>query len=174
MKMECPICGAKMLDGKLCKYCGITNVQVETASNEKAKQYLKAGKKEDVCYSKTMPADVNKTKLVLLTVFLGYAGAGNFYVGKKVKAWFNLVSTVLSFIFGLLVYLSETFEWLYQAVIFNLCLDFLSIFGAISFLMWFFDIMALIFKTYKVPVVLGEDEVKVKVKATRRKVWKQL
>lgn len=166
--MECPLCGAKMVDGKVCKYCGVTDVQVITASNQKAKEAIKQGNKQNVCYSKTMPSDVNKTKLVLLTVLLGYAGAGNFYVGKHVKAWINLVSFVLGIVFSVLIFLSEKLTWNAEIWL-QLCLDFIAIFAAISLMMWFFDIVALIFNRYSVPVVLGEDEVKIKVRAARRR-----
>lgn len=170
--MECPVCGAKMVDGKICKYCGVTSVQVNTASNQKAKEAIKQGNKQDVCYSKTMPSDVNKTKLVLLTVLLGYAGAGNFYVGKWVKAWVNLISFVLGVIISIFIYIGDKLSWGVEAWL-QLALDFVCVFAAISLMMWVFDIAALIFKRYKVPVVLGEDDVKVKVKAVRRKKWKQ-
>ena len=33
--MRCPICGSKMVQGQLCKYCGVTADQVENASNKK-------------------------------------------------------------------------------------------------------------------------------------------
>ena len=32
--MRCPICGAKLVDNKLCKYCKVTNTQIENASNK--------------------------------------------------------------------------------------------------------------------------------------------
>ena len=166
--MECPVCGAKMVDDKICKYCGTTNAQVLGASNLKAKQALKQGNKQDVCYSKTMPSDVDKKKLMLLTVFLGYAGAGNFYVGKTVKAWVNLVSFVLGLTISIFLFIGDKLNWGVEVWL-QLALDFVCIFAAISLMMWFFDIVALLFKRYKVPVVLGEDEVKTKVRAKRRK-----
>ena len=36
--MRCPVCGSKMIDGKICKYCNVTCEQVLTASNKEAKK----------------------------------------------------------------------------------------------------------------------------------------
>ena len=37
--MRCPICGSKMVQKQLCKYCKITDDQVKNASNKKVKEY---------------------------------------------------------------------------------------------------------------------------------------
>mgnify|MGYP003306566201 FL=1 len=170
-KMECPVCGAKMVDNKICKYCGVTREQVLTASNEKAKQARKSGNKENICYTTEAPSDINKVKLSLLVVFLGLFGAANFYVGKYTKAWFNLISTSLSFIFSLLLFIFEKVKLPNLEYVFAILLDFVCWFMAVSLIMWAMDIFGIIFKKFKIPVILGEDEVK--VKAIRRGKWKQ-
>ena len=70
--MTCPICGCKMPNKTMCIYCKITGDQVENASNKKAKERIKNHDRKEVYYSTTMPKDVNRTKLLLLTLLLGW------------------------------------------------------------------------------------------------------
>ena len=168
--MKCPVCGAKMIDGKICKYCNVTNEQVLTASNAEAKRAFKENRKQDVCYTTDIPKDVNKTKLTLFTIFLGCLGVGNFYVGKNIKGIFCAVSFGLAFMFSVLR-LFVTSAWGTALIyIIGYGWKFSGYLLMVDMLMWAFDICGLIFKTYKVPVVLGEEEIRVRHHSIKRKM----
>ena len=168
--MKCPVCGAKMVDGVICKYCNVTSEQVTNASNKEAKRAFKENRKQDVCYTTEMPSDVNKKKLTLFTIFLGWYGVGNFYVGKTLKGIYCAISFGLAILFSALrAFISNSwgtamiyivgYGWQISGYLFM-----------VNLLMWFADIMGLIFKTYKVPVVLAEDEIKMRHHSIKRKV----
>ena len=159
--MKCPICGAKMVDGKVCKYCSVTSDQVLQASNKEAKKAFKEKRHKDVCYTTNMPSDVNKPKLVLLTVFLGWFGVGDFYVGKNIKGSYCAVSFGLAIIAAIFNYLA-TYQGLGGKEVINVFMSITSYLMVVNLLFWAGDIIGFIFKTYKVPVVLPESEVKIK------------
>lgn len=161
--MRCPICGAKMRNG-FCEYCKIREEQVTSASNKQAKKAFKTGvDKDQVVYSSTIPADVNKVTLILLTVLLGYTGVPYFYVGKYARAWTMSVVWVVTIVFESLRtrVMSETLAtnpWIYymSKLLLLLCAGFL--------LLWVSDVINLIFHRYSVPVILGENKSKFKRK----------
>ncbi len=153
--MRCPICGAKMKYG-ICEYCKIRSDQVNKASNRAAKKAFRSGKgKENVFYSTTLPSDVSKLKLMLLTIFLGYAGGGYFYVGKYARAWSLVAAWIVTFIFeGTRLY------YVGQGVVTGKLVDSISwvltLICALSLVLWLSDIINLIFHKYSVPVVLAD------------------
>lgn len=151
--MKCPVCGSKMVDGKICKYCNITSEQVFQASNKEAKKLIKQHNKQKVCYTTNIPKDVNKLTLVLLTICLGMFGAGDFYVGKYFKGLYCLVSFSLGIIFSILNFIGITaliVVWGFQISVYLMM---------VNMFFWFSDIMGFILKLYKVPVVLPETTV---------------
>ena len=168
--MKCPVCGAKMVDGVICKYCNVTSEQVTNASNKEAKRAFKENRKQDVCYTTEMPSDVNKKKLILFTIFLGWYGVGNFYVGKNIKGLYCAISFGIATLFSIL----KTFF----IGFFDIAMFYIVAYGwqisvyllMVNMLMWISDIVGLIFKTYKVPVVLAEEEIKMRHHSIKRKV----
>ncbi len=156
--MKCPICGAGMRTGE-CIYCKISAEQVKTASNKKAKQALKEGRGKEVYYSRTLPSDVSRKKLLLLTIFLGLWGGGYFYVGKYARAWTVLVVSTLSFAVGMVhgildtrgYNISTALTWGFNIAAF--CL-------AVICILWIVDTFAIILRSYTVPVILGEEKKK--------------
>ena len=168
--MKCPVCGAKMVDGKICKYCNVTNEQVLSSSNKEAKRALKENRKQDVCYTTNLPKDVNKTKLTLFTIFLGWFGVGNFYVGKTLKGIYCAVSFGIAILFSALRLVSTNSWGTAILYIVGYGWQIAGYLFMVNMLMWAFDICGLIFKTYKVPVVLGESEVTMKHHSIKRKV----
>ena len=151
--MKCPICGCKMPNKSICVYCKITGEQVENASNIKAKKAIKDGNKKDICYTTVMPNDVNRTKLLLLTILLGFVGAGNFYVGKRYKGLFCLISWILFLPFGITSLALEQ-----RIFIVQLMYEIGLVLATVTIFMWIVDIILLITKSYKVPVILGENK----------------
>lgn len=152
--MNCPICGSKLYKNQVCKYCtNITIDKIKNASNKKAKQAIKNRKRENVVYSTYLPNDINKVKLWLLTVLLGAVGAQNFYVGKIYKGWFHLIGVAGTFFFGLIEVLSVDYGWGVESGVAYFTRLFAFAF-AIGIILWVSDIFAIIFKKFKVPVML--------------------
>ena len=110
------------------------------------------------------------TQLTLFTIFLGWYGIGNFYVGKTLKGIYCAVSAGLAFIFSLL-YAFLTNDWGSAMVyIIGYGWHISGYLFMVNMLMWISDIVGLIFKTYKVPVVLAEEEIKMRHHSIKRKV----
>lgn len=153
--MTCPICGCKMPNKTMCIYCKITGDQVENASNKKAKERIKNHDRKEVYYSTTMPKDVNRTKLLLLTLLLGYLGIGNYYVGRYVKGLYSTLSWVIYLPFGITNAVLNG-----KVAAFKLLSEIFAVFVMIAIVLWVADTIAVIAKIYKMPVVLGEKKKK--------------
>lgn len=164
--MRCPICGSKMFTA--CAYCKITADQVENASNKQVAKARKQGEKSKIVYTSTLPKDVNGMRLLLLTIFFGWCGVGNFYVKKNIKGIFNVLSFFICLLFYSIKFMMSkdlglVFQFFYELSIY-VC--------AINFVLWIWDIIALLCKTYKIPVVLGEkpeQDNKKTIKGKKRK-----
>ena len=150
--MKCPICGAKMKYGA-CQYCKITEEQVINASNKAVSKARRDGRKTDVYYSTTLPSDINRMRLILITIFLGWVGADSFYVKRPFKGLYPLVSIcvclVLYAVGQMAGNLGLVFRFFYEMSFY--C-------TAIALICWVYNIIALFTKNYKVPVVLAEKE----------------
>ncbi len=153
--MRCPICGAKLINKQLCPYCKIVDKQIFGASNKAVKKYRKEGNGDLVCYSNVIPSDVSKVALWLFTIFLGWCGVNHFIINRPTRAWYSVISTVFSIVFIFLNVFFEpvtlTGEWLIY-ILYNV----FGIAMAINIVMWVSDIIALLFKSFKVPVVLAD------------------
>ena len=159
--MRCPVCGSKMIDGKICKYCNVTCEQVLTASNKEAKKAFKEKRYKDVCYTSDIPQDVNKPKLVLFTILLGWFGVGYYYIGRVVKGTFCAVASGLTLLTAIFDYCAKTYAW-GNLKFWGTLLTLASYLMIVDMLFWIADIVALIFKTYKVPVVLPKEEINIR------------
>ena len=153
--MRCPICGAKMVNKQLCPYCKIIDKQIYGASNKKVKQCRKTDNKDLICYTTVIPSDVSKVSLWLFTIFLGWCGVNHFIINRPIRAWYAVLSTVLAFIMTFVNIFADpktlVGEWILY-FLFNgimLCM-------AINVVLWFTDIISLLFKGFKVPVVLPD------------------
>lgn len=155
LAMRCPICGAKMINKQICPYCKVVDKQVFGASNKKVKECRKTGNKDLICYTNVIPSDVNKVALWLFTIFFGWCGVNHFIVHRPVRAWYSVISTVGSFAIMLFYYFVKTRTqiggWIVYILynVFFICM-------AINVVMWVFDIISLLFKGFKVPVVLPD------------------
>jgi len=158
--MRCPVCGAKLYQKLICPYCKITAEEIMHASNKKVKECRKTGKKDLICFSTVLPQDVSRVKLWLFTIFLGWCGVNHFIIGRNIRGGFAVGATVMSLFMMLVKYVILT----------NVSLNFLLFIQAlyeismyamiINLIMWISDIIALIFKGFKVPVVLPPKEKK--------------
>ncbi len=158
--MRCPVCGAKMInDGSICRYCSdVTIDRIKSSSNKLAKKARKEGRGEEVVYTNYIPTDVNRNKLLLLTIFLGIFGAHDLYVGKRWKGLFSLLSVTLMLVFSVLRFVSQSYGWGLEDGLVQL----LSIFYflvVIVLVLWFSDVINVLSKRYKVPVILGDKKI---------------
>lgn len=151
--MRCPVCGAKLVQKQICPYCKITSEQITTASNRKVKAYRKAGQKDLICFTNVIPSDVSKVKLWIYTILLGWLGINHLYVYRNVRGIYSIISSVGS-IFMLILKLAINMGTGTGAVIFNYCYDIIFYMMAINVILWVFDIFNLLFKNFKVPVIL--------------------
>lgn len=151
--MRCPICGAKMVQGQLCKYCGVTDEQVNNASNKKVSQYRKNDMSDLVYFTTDVPSDVNKIALLMYTIFLGFIGVNHYYVKRNIRGTFSLISTVIAII---LLILKLSIPTLNSVLVFRIFYEITFTCFAINILLWICDILNVIFRRFKVPVVLAE------------------
>ena len=149
--MTCPICGCKMPQKTMCVYCKITGEQVENASNKEAKRRIKNHDRKEVYYSTTLPKDVNRTKLLMLTILFGFLGVGDYYIGKYAKGLYCTFSWVLYLPFGI-----TNIVMGYSSFFFRLMSEITAVLVIFALFFWIADIIAIVAKIYKTPVVLGE------------------
>lgn len=151
--MRCPICDAKLESDIFCKYCNITKDQIENASNKKVKQYRKEDKEDLIYFTNVIPKDVSRIKLLLYTIFLGIFGVHLFYVNRYKRGLYAAITLPVALLFQIL---SMTVLGFSNMVVLELIYE-ISI-GAFTFslIFWVSDIVSLIFKGFKVPVVLGD------------------
>ncbi len=153
--MRCPICGSKMVQGQLCKYCNVTADQVNNASNKLVKSYRKNDMSDLIYFTNVVPNDVNKIKLLLFTIFFGIIGVNHYYVNRNIRGTYSLLSTVLSITF---LTLKLTIKNIYNITAFKLVYEIIFLCMAINVILWFCDILNVIFHKFKVPVVLADKE----------------
>lgn len=149
--MKCPICGCKMKEEFMCPYCKITGTQVKEASNKKAKERIKKKDTKEVYNSTYMPQDVNRTRLLLVTLFGGFVGAQKFYVGKYKMGLFSVFAFAYCFTFYALSF------FIFKDV---MALKYFADFGymmyAVVIFVWISDFFKVLFKKFSIPVVLGD------------------
>lgn len=146
---RCPRCDTKMPIGAMvCPGCELNFNKFNSATNRAGKIALREGRKDDVIYRKGCPKDVHKTRLLLLTIFLGFTGAHNYFVGRYRRGLFytifflvGLTNSVLS------VVLQVTATGLFGEILTILLL----VWGAVL-VMWLFDVINVIFNKFKIPV----------------------
>lgn len=154
--MRCPVCGAKLYNNQICKYCKVTNEDVLSASNKKVKEYKENGNEDLIVYTNQIPKDINKLSLILFTIFLGFLGINHLLINRTKRGLYSLITSINTIIFFVLeLTLDITVPWI--AIAFELIYELVFFAMAINVIMWVFDIIGLIFKTFKVPVILPEE-----------------
>lgn len=153
MKMHCPICGSKLYNGS-CPYCEVTEQQIIDSSFLQAKENIKNKNRHNVYYTTYSPKDINKKKVALYTLLLNAFGVADWYLGKKFKAWYHIISSVFCLLFGILhVVALDLRLGVEEGTI--MLLTFASFFVAVGLIIWFNDIVRLAIKKTNVPVVLA-------------------
>lgn len=155
--MRCPICGAKMVQGQLCQYCGITAEQVDNASNKRVVEYRRKDMSDLIYFTTNVPNDVNRIKLLLFTIFFGLIGVNHYYVKRNIRGTYSVLSTFLSITFLILRLSVPT---VMNVTVFKLMYEIVFLCMSINVILWVCDIINVIFKNFKIPVVLADKEVK--------------
>ena len=142
-----------------CIECGLIFSRVENGSNKLAKGLILSGQKSQTIKAPMFPKDVSKKKFLLLCGFLGFFGAHNFYVGRYVKAIYQIIIGIFSVIATIL---SGSVEF------FNVVTSYLFIFVAVNAFMWMFDFVDGALNKYRIPVAVDFTNGKVSEKSKKQ------
>ena len=143
---RCPRCGTKNdYTSAKCSQCGLIFSRVENGSNKLAKGLILAGQKNQTIKAPGFPKDVSKKTFMLLCGFLGLFGAHNFYVGRYLKAIFQIIIGIFSLIATVM---SGYVEFIGHIM------PFMCIFVAINAFMWMFDLFDGALNKYRIPVAV--------------------
>ena len=132
----------------VCPSCGLNYNKFNNATNLAGVKALKEGRKDDVIYRKGCPKDVNKTKLLLFAIFLGFAGAHNYYVGRTGRGLFYTIFFLIGLANSILtvIFKATLTGWVYEVV------SILVLTWGAVLMMWLFDVLNIILNKYKIPV----------------------
>lgn len=150
--MRCPKCGCKMQKQVICPYCKITGDQVRFASNREAKKKIKDKDTTDVLMSHTMPYDIDRGKMLLITIFGGFFGIDSYYIGRYIKATIHASVITLTFLIVVLRIIYPTI-----AVIKTL-MELITIVAACFTASWLSNIIRVCFKSGTYPIILPTAE----------------
>ena len=146
----------------ICPYCKVTGDQVQYGSNIEAKKLLRQGIDDEVYLSSTMPYDINRTKLLLYAIFLGWLGFHNYLVGRFKRGIYFNISLGIFLICCLFFEINER-QWGIQMLEYSL--QIVSVFSGLFFVIWFADIIAICLRKFKTPVKLAKlEEIKFREK----------
>ena len=147
----CPRCNIKVpQEIDTCPDCGLIFSRLAVATNKEAKAKKKRGDREFIINSPKLPSDVSFVKLLLLCIFLGPVGAHAYYVGRYLRGSVlsvNFVCLTLTVIF------SEKLSTIHDGKFIALLS---TIFGFVL-LAWFYDIIMIVLKKFKVPVAIDVE-----------------
>lgn len=145
--MKCPRCGNKIEKGaSACPYCKLQTQIIVNARNADAKIALKNGQRDKVFLSTYRPSDVKRSKLLLLSIFLGFAGAHCYYVGRIGRGFTILIMLLLGITCAAI---PET--WALHQYVSGMVA---GVLGFVWIMMWWLDILAIIRNRFKIPIVI--------------------
>ena len=132
----------------VCPSCQLNFNKFNSATNAEAKTAMRAGEKDKVLLRTGFPSDVSKTKLLILTIFLGFMGAHYYYVGRNKMGLFFSIFSGFGIIDAIITALLDATPSgdLYQ--IFTLCV---LVWGVVMFI-WIIDIAKICVNKFKIPV----------------------
>ena len=153
--MRCPFCYEKVNNvTNVCPVCGFKKSDLDSASNKLVDTYRK--KDPEIVISVTeVPSDVSRRKLFFLCLFGGMIGLHSIYVKRYFRGICSVVLTLILLIGTPFVY--GDMSSIESIINYNPYLtSIVAISGAVAVIMWFSDFVGIIFKRYKIPVVLKE------------------
>ena len=151
---KCPRCQLTMPEQtEVCPDCNLSFDRLSIATNKDAKSKILRGERDYIIRTTTLPSDVVWYKLLLMTLFLGFFGGHNFYVGRYLKGFIYLAISLLS-IFCVI------FNTQILAVWNGTLMEILGVIIGLYVIVWFIDIWLVAFKKFKVPIAidLKDDE----------------
>lgn len=132
----------------VCPNCRLNFQKFESATNKEAKEAISSNEKDRVLMRVGVPSDVNRIKLILITIFLGFTGAHYYYVGRyKMGAFFSIFFAVGIVNAILTTLLTEK----PTGNIYQLFIMMVMIWGVVLML-WIIDIAKVCVNRFKVPV----------------------
>ena len=146
---KCPRCAMKVpVETLICPDCKLNYKKFNDATNKEAKLALKQGEKENVLLRKGCPKDVNRIKLLLLAIFLGFAGGHLYYVGRYKMGFMYSCFFVIGLTNALLASFVQGVE---KLMIYQIFTVFVLGWGIVLF-MWLFDVANIALNKFKIPV----------------------
>lgn len=145
---KCPRCHEKYLvSQKKCNFCGLIFERLNYVSNKSARKEVIKFHKKNYIMTADWPFDASKKVALLLSIFLGFTGAHNFYLGRFYKGLTMLIGFVSAIVLLLLPY---------QSLAYNI-IWYLSFIPACSVLIfWILDSIWIFLERYKIPVSIDE------------------
>ena len=144
---HCPRCDYKMpKEAGICPSCRLNFEKFNSATNAQAKEALSQGETDRVILRKGVPSDVSRTKLLLLTIFLGFMGAHYYYVGRKKMGLFFSIFFVVGLVNAALQYFVLPHNALFEIVALA------ALIWGVVILLWLIDIFKVALNKFKVPV----------------------
>lgn len=149
LNKKCPRCETKVpVDILTCPNCQLKFDKFESATNKEAKQAIANGQKDQVLMRKGCPADVKRWKLLLMAIFLGFAGGHHYYVGRyKTGLAYSIffVIGLTNAIVNVILKIQPTGD-LWQVF------SFLVLAWGAVIALWIIDVSKIVMNTFKVPV----------------------
>ena len=151
--MNCPKCGNKLIEDK-CPFCKTTKQDILTAVNKPVRKMNLKERQKIVFYTNNIPLDVSRKKLILYSIFLGLFGVHCMYVGRYLRGCLIPLLFLIGFLLALLIQeTSAIYDVLHGGIIGGLV--------GVSLFMWWWDILVILFKKFKIPVCFVNDVYKV-------------
>ena len=155
--VRCPYCHARIVKyTTTCPRCGIHKKQIFEASNVRAKEIMKAKTGEKIFMTRHRPDDVVFMRMVMLSLVCGLFGAHCFYVGRRIRGYIILFSTIFGLISAICVqiFVPDSVMQYFRSTIILFPTD---IFLVGAFICWAYDFFGVVFGFFKYPIRLGED-----------------
>ena len=132
----------------ICPDCRLNYKKFNEATNKEAKQALKEGEKDNVLMRKGCPSDVNKIKLLLMAILVGFAGGHHYYVGRYKMGFVYSCFFLIGLTNAILTTMIDNIA---SSMIYQIFTLFVLGWGIVLF-MWIFDVINIIFNKFKIPV----------------------
>ncbi len=161
---RCPRCDTKCpIHHPKCPACGLIYSRLVYATNKEAKKALRKRQKHLVVYDKVLPSDVNKWKLFFMTLFLGVFGGHNFYTGRIGRGVAKLIGMLMVTIAAML-----PLTW-WDIPLLSILMWILILPSAFCVLFWTVDTIKVLTNTFRVPIAIEEDRMRVETKKEENK-----
>ena len=153
---RCPRCDKKTpIFQDRCEGCGLVFSRLSKATNTAAKKAIRKKEYNKVILDKVLPVDVNKWKLFLWALFLGWFGAHYAKVGRYKTFTYMIVSAAMVYVACALL----PFGWMSHEYLF-LVMWALILPGSVGAMIWVISTFSILFNNFKVPISIDEELVK--------------